>query len=184
LWSNRVTEVPLDSVEVDGKRLPVRWKFKPEASSSDAQKVAYVYESSSLKLRMTSEWIARADYGPVEHQIKIENLDSREVWIPFVDSIQLDLTIDPSVSLEHFYVDKGAGAPSPVGTHQLSLARVFHWLGTSSRYAEDGEPREIIPWSFVQRTDRQQSAWYVGIEFSGRTRIELKRQDASLRANA
>src|ERR1700737_3530369 len=109
LWSNRVTEVPLDSVEVDGKRLPVRWKFKPEASSSDAQKVAYVYESSSLKLRMTSEWIARADYGPVEHQIKIENLDSREVWIPFVDSIQLDLTIDPSVSLEHFYVDKGAG---------------------------------------------------------------------------
>ena len=184
LWSNRATEVSLNSVEVDGQRLSVDWKFKPEASIGDAHRVAYVYESSSPKLRMTWEWIARADFGPIEHQIKIENLDSREVWIPFLDSIQLDWKVDPSVPLEHVYVDKGDGTPSPVGTHQLPLAKEFRWLGTSSTYAEDGEPREIIPWSFVQRTDQQQSAWYVGIEFSGRTRIELRRQDSSLRLNA
>ena len=54
-WSNRATEAPLDSVELDGKRLAVRWKLNPVASSSDARKVAFVYESSAPKLRMTWE---------------------------------------------------------------------------------------------------------------------------------
>ena len=185
-WSNRATETPLDSVEVDGKRLAVRWKLNPAASSSDARRVAFVYESTSPKLRMTWEWMARAAYGPIEHQIKIENLDSRELWIPFVDSMRLDWQIDPAVTLQHVYVEKGAGAPSAVGTHQVSLAKEFGWVGTSSTYADpnEGQPREIIPWTFVQQTDAQHSGWYVGIEFSGRTRIELSRHNASLKVNA
>jgi hypothetical protein len=186
IWRNRVTEAPPNTMEVDGQQLPIRWKLNREVSRSDAREVFSVYESSSPKLRMTWKWIARADFGPIEHHIAIENLDSREVWIPFVDSLQLDWTIDPSIALQHVFVEKGAGKPSDVGTHIVSLAKTFRWLGTSSTYADpgDGEPREIIPWSFVQRSDAQQSAWYVGIEFSGRTRIELKRQDSSLRANA
>ena len=186
LWRNRSGEAPPSSVEMGGQRVPVRWQFNREASRRNAHEVAYVYDSSSPKLRLTWKWIARADFGPLEHQIVIENLDSHEIWIPFADSIQLDWKLDPSVALKHVYVEKGAGKPSDVGTHIVPIAENLHWLGTSSTYADpdEGEAREIIPWSLVQRTDRQQSAWYVGIEFSGRTRIELNRQDASLRANA
>jgi melibiase-like protein len=186
LWRNGATETPPNSIEMGGQRVPVRWHFNREASRTDAHEVAYVYDSSSPKLRLTWEWIARADFGPIEHQIIIENLDSHEIWIPFADSIQLDWKLDPSLALKHVYVEKGAGKPSDVGTHNVSLATKLRWLGTSSTYADpdQGEPREIIPWSFVQRTDRQQSASYVGIEFSGRTRIELRRRDASLRASA
>lgn len=185
LWSNQATESPFDGLEIDATRVPIHWKFNKRASHSDAHELVFVYESAEPKLRLTWQWIARADYGPIEHKIKIENLDSREIWIPFLDSIQLDWKVDPNASLQHVYIEKGAGAPSDIGTHQLSLAREFHWLGTSSTYADPApnQPREIIPWTFVQRTGRPQSAWYVGIEFSGRTRIEVRRNQ-SLRAHA
>jgi alpha-galactosidase len=186
LWSNRAVETLPDTVELDGKQIAVQWNLSHGKSNNEAHRIAYVYESASPKLRITWEWTARADYGPTEHRIKIENLDSREIWIPFIDSIRLEWKAERGVSFNHVYVEKGAGIPSSEGTHRLSLPAEYRWLGTSSTYAHpgEGEPREIIPWSFVERTDAQQSAWYVGIEFSGRTRIELIRKDGSLLANA
>ena len=185
-WLNRSAETPVASVEIEGKQIAVEWKFNPNASSSDAQRVMLVYDAASPKLRMTWEWMARAEFGPIEHRIRIENRDSREVWIPFVDSIRLDWLANPSASFRHVYIDKGSGTPTAVGTHKISVPKNYRWVGTSSTYyhSELGEARETIPWTFVERVGTQRGAWYVGIEFSGRTQIELRRGESTLVANA
>ena len=139
--------------------------------------------SAAPHLRLTWEWRTRQNYGPIEHQIRIANLDSQEIWIPMQDSLAFNWQIDPQSSLEHLFVEKGANTPSPVGTHQVALAEGYHWTGTSSTYGDlsDSEPREIIP--VVSGPDermRQQTGWYAGIEFSGRTRISLAREKDSL----
>jgi hypothetical protein len=186
LWTNRTPESLLDSVESNGKRIPVRWEWNRSASRSDGQKVSFVYDSTLPKLRLTWEWEARADHGPIEHQIRVESLDTHEVWLPFVDSIHLDWECAPEIALQQLYVEKGAGTPSAVGTHLLPLLDGYHWEGTSSTYAhpETGDAREIIPWLLVQRRNGGQSGWYVGLEFSGRTRLTLERTASGLRAAA
>jgi alpha-galactosidase len=186
VWKNRGAEPLPDSVESEGKKIAVRWEWNRAASHSDAQEISFVYDSASPKLRLTWEWQARTDHGPIEHQIRIENLDDHEVWLPFIDSIRLDWECDSRASLEHLYIDKGAGSPSAVGTHVVPLQSGYRWEGTSSTYAhpETGEAREIIPWFLVERKDGTQSGWYVGIEFSARTRLALERAGRSLRSAA
>jgi alpha-galactosidase len=46
------------------------------------------------------------------------------------------------------------------------------------------EDREVIPWFLIQRTNASQDGWYVGIEFSGRTRLAIARKGGSLRGAA
>jgi alpha-galactosidase len=84
--------------------------------------------------------------------------------------------------LEHVYVEKGAGAPSAEGTHETALPVGYRWSGTSSTYAHPAkdQPREIIPWFAIESPRDSQSGWYVGIEFSGRTRMTLERDAKSL----
>jgi hypothetical protein len=103
------------------------------------------------------------------------------------DSVAFNFQVDPQAPLEHLFVEKGANTPSPVGTHQVSLAEGYRWTGTSSTYGDlrDNDPREIIPWSLVQGSpnptrDSAQTGWYAGIEFSGRTRISMAREKDSL----
>ena len=181
-WENRASEALITSVEISTKQTPVHWIFNREASQLDEGRIAFVYDSAAPHLRLTWEWRTRQNYGPLEHQIRIANLDSQEIWIPMQDSLAFNWQIDPQSSLEHLFVEKGANTPSAVGTHQVALAEGYHWTGTSSTYGDlsDSEPREIIPWTLVQRKDAAQTGWYAGIEFSGRTRISLAREKDSL----
>lgn len=78
-WINTAAEHPIDSVEIDGKLTVTHWRLNQSASHTDSSRVAFIYESESPRLRLTWEWQVRADFGPVEHQIHIDNLDSREV---------------------------------------------------------------------------------------------------------
>ena len=181
-WENRASEGLIASAFVSDKETTLRWTFDRDASQISDQQVAFVYESSSPRLRLTWEWRTRQAYGPIEHQIRIKNLDSQEIWIPMQDSLAFNWQVDPGTHLEHFFVEKGANTPSPVGTHQVALAQGYHWTGTSSTYGDlnESDPREIIPWSLVQRKDAARTGWYAGIEFSGRTRISLTREKDSL----
>jgi alpha-galactosidase len=181
-WENRASELLIASVEVSEKTMPLRWTFNRDASHIGEQRVAFVYDSASPHLQLTWEWLARQAYGPIEHQIRIENLDSTEIWIPIQDSLAFNLQVDPQTLLEHFFVEKGADTPSPIGTHQVALSDGYKWTGTSSTYGDlrDNEPREIIPWSLVQKKDAAETGWYAGIEFSGRTRISMAREKDSL----
>jgi hypothetical protein len=182
-WENRASELLIPSADVSDKPTPLHWSFNREASQIAEQRVAFVYESTSPHLRLIWEWRTRQAYGPIEHQIRIENLEGQEIWIPMQDSLVFNWLVDPQALLEHLFLEKGANTPSPVGTHLAALADGYKWTGTSSTYGDlrDNEPREIIPWSLVERKDAAQSGWYTGIEFSGRTRISLAREKDSLR---
>ena len=74
------------------------------------------------------------------------------MWLPFPDSLRFDWQVPREAALEHWFIDKGAGTPTPVGTHNNSLKDGYDWVGTSSTYAhsEDGSPQEVIPWILVQ----------------------------------
>ena len=184
-WQNRNSEALIPFVEITDKQVPCKWTFNPQASHVSDQQVLFVYDSASPHLRLSWEWRTRQSYGPLEHQIRIENLESREIWIPMQDSLAFDWQIDPKTALDQVFVEKGANTPSDQGTHQVSIGEGFHWTGTSSTYGDIFEylPREIIPWTLVERSDASRSGWYAGIEFSGRTRITLTREKDALRAN-
>ena len=182
-WINRRAEAPIDHVIINGEKVPVKWAYDSGASQMDAKHVALVYKSADPQLRLTWEWAVRADIGPIEHTIHIENLGSKEIWLPLQDSFQFDWEIDSYAALDHFFVEKGAGSPSAAGTHQVSLSGGYKWTGTSSTYAhpKESEAREVIPWFLVQHGD---SGWYVGIEFSGRTQVSVERKGQSVHGSA
>jgi alpha-galactosidase len=181
-WENRASEALIDAVQMNNKSISVSWRFDLKGSHIDEHKVVFVYESFSPHLRLTWEWRTASAFGPIEHQIRIQNLEAGDVWLPLEDSLAFDWRIDPQASLEEMYVEKGANTPSAEGTHEVSVAEGYRWTGTSSTYGDldNRDPREIIPWFMVQRKDAAQSGWYTGIEFSGRTRLSLAREKDSL----
>jgi len=183
-WRNNNEETLPASVEVSGSETPITWELKPESGSADARHVIFVYECAKPHLRLRWQWEARADFGPVEHQITIENLSEQEIWLPMVNSLSLDWKIAPGLGLSNFYVEKGAGTPSAQGTHLERVADGYQWIGRSTTYAHPGagDVREIIPAEFVLSETDPHAGWYAGIEFSGRTRIALERNGEDLKS--
>jgi hypothetical protein len=181
-----MAEEPLPAtVEIDGAPLPITWQRKPELDEHEnARHAVLVYESAQPHLRLRWEWQARANFGPIEHRILIQNLGDKEVWLPMVDSLRLDLKVQAGTAPRNFYVEKGADTPSPQGTHLDTITDGYRWTGTSSTYAHPhkGEPREIIPALFVFNEAQPQSGWYAGIEFSGRTRVSIERTGSHIHA--
>jgi hypothetical protein len=184
-WNNRSSETLIPFVEVSGSQIPCAWSFNAEASHAGEQGVTFVYESAFPHLRLTWEWRVRQNYGPIEHQIRIENLSDQELWIPMQDSLAFDWQVNPQAALQHSFVEKGANTPSAGGTHENPVGEGYRWTGTASTYGDlsDREPREIIPWSLIQRSDAPRSGWYAGIESSARTRISLDREKDSLKVS-
>lgn len=182
-WHNQNTEPLAGTVEIDGRTLPLRWTWKASATRIQPESISYVYESTFPHLRLTWMWEARSSHGPVEHEIEIQNLESREVWISLQNSFVFDWKISKQEPLQHFYVEKGADTPSAVGTQKVDIDQRYKWEGKSSTYANPGpgEAREIIPYFLVQHVDKNQTGFYVGIEFSGRTHLTLEREQRSLR---
>ena len=183
-WHNLREETLPAFVEQNGTRVPIQWKLRPELCRADARQVVFVYDSANPHLRLRWKWEARATFGPFEHSVTVENLSGRELWLPMVDSLQLDWQTPASEEIRNFFVEKGANTPSPEGTHLEKVAEGYHWTGASSTYARpvDGQPREIIPAEYVYADARVQQGWYAGIEFSGRTRISLDRGGDQLKS--
>jgi hypothetical protein len=181
---NRASEQLPASVEINGASVPLKWQHKADLDTADSHHVTFVYESTQPHLRLRWEWLARADFGPIEHRIVIENLGDKEAWLPMIDSLSLDWAISASDELRNFYVEKGAGTPSVQGTHLETMVEGYRWTGTSSTYAHpaEGQPREIIPAEIVFSQAQRQLGWYAGIEFSGRTRIRLERNAGSVKS--
>ena len=142
-----------------------------------ASRLVLVYESAKPHLRLQSEWVARAQHGPIEHTLRIENLGAVEVWIPLQDSLRFAWRVPAAAALDQLWIDKGAGSAPPVGTHREAIGEGYRWRGESSTYAHPraDEPREIIPYfNVVERGGMR--GWYAGIEFSGRTAMTLARR--------
>jgi hypothetical protein len=182
-WMNRAEEPLPGSVEVNGVSVALAWQLKPEQLvHKDLHKAVFVYECEKPHLRLNWIWEARAEFGPLEHRITVENLSGQEVWLPLIDSLRLEFSARTDRKLNQLYVEKGADSPSAEGTHLQTLADGYRWTGRSSTYAlpVKGEPREIVPVEFVFAADGSQAGWYAGIEFSGRTRIELERSGGNV----
>jgi alpha-galactosidase len=181
---NRASESLPSSVEINGASVPLMWHHKANLDKADQRLVVFVYESAQPRLRLRWEWQARANFGPVEHLIVIENLSDKEVWLPMLDSMLIDWAIPASDRLHNFYVEKGAGTPSVQGTHDDTMSEGYSWTGLSSTYAHppEGAPREIIPAEIIYSHAQPQSGWYAGIEFSGRTRVDVERNGDSVKS--
>ena len=180
-WQNRAPESLIGHVELNGSPVPVAWHFKSQQVSPTS--VSFVYESANPRLRLFWEWHVRAAPGPIEHSIRIRNLGSDELWLPLQDSLRFDFQVRPSKPLTQFWVEKGASSPSDIGTHIVPFQEGSEWIGTSSTYAHAGKdvPREMIPYLLIES---EPTSWYMGIEFSGRTRIRLQRSGDSLSGEA
>ena len=114
-FANRAEEPLPAAVEINGASVPVTWKHNQTLDThDDPHHAVIIYESSEPHLRLRWEWQARAGFGPIEHRITIENLGDKEVWLPMVDSLQLDWKVAPNDEFRNFYIEKGAGTPSPV----------------------------------------------------------------------
>ena len=181
-WTSTQPATLISEAYIDMQPVPLKWVFNQPASKTDATSVTYVYDSASPKLRLTWQWSVRAARGPIEHVIRIQNLESREIWIPLQSSFSFDWKISSAESLEHMYVEKGADTPSPIGTHIVAAPDGYSWIGTSSTYAypQPELDREVIPFFLIQHTAGDHSGFYMGIEFSGRTHLTLARKGNSL----
>src|ERR1019366_6103075 len=181
-WQNEQKDALPASVELDGSRVALTWQLKAELTEADKRHVLFVYESAAPHLRLFWRWEARAAFGPLEHRIVVENMSGKELWLPLVDSLRLELQCRAERKLQHFYVEKGADTPSVQGVHLTSVSDGYTWTGTSSTYASPAlsNAREIIPAELVFNDDQPHAGWYAGIEFSGRTRISLERSAGSV----
>ncbi len=186
VWKNRSEEALPDHIEVRGATQPLVWRFDRTSSRFESEQIELVYLSESPRLKLVWRWWVRAGLGPIEHTLLIENLSRESVWLPLQPSFRFDWVIDPQSALERFWVEKGAESPSVEGTHLDALHDGDTWQGTSSTYARPipQQPREMIPYLLVDEPGGARRGWYVGIEFSGRTRITLQRDGASLRGDA
>jgi hypothetical protein len=185
-WSGVAPDELIKKAEVRGEWKPLRWKFNAAASQIDGTTVSLVYDSQNPRLRLFWEWRVRAVQGPLEHIIRIKNLDGEDVWLPMQDSLRFDWHIAAGEKLHDLWIEKGAGGPSAEGTHWQPVNDGYKWSGESSTYAhpKPGQQREMVPYLLMERSDEPQSGWYVGIEFSGRTRIAVHRHSTSLQMTA
>jgi Melibiase/Glycosyl hydrolase family 36 C-terminal domain len=185
-WNNRAEETLPDHIWVRSEAQPLIWRLDRPASRFESKLIEIVYVTDSPRLKLVSQWRARAGHGPIEHTILIQNLSSELVWLPLQPSLRFDWQIDSESALERFWVEKGADTPSSQGMHLDALHDGDSWQGASSTYARPTPnlPREMIPYVLVDEPGGARRGWYIGIEFSGRTRITLQRAGASLRGEA
>ena len=186
-WTGTLAATLIDRARVNGKNVPLHWRFNRAASRVRADSVSLVYDTGHPHLRLTWEWHARAPHGPLEHSIRIENRTPQELWIPLQDSFRFGWKVAAKQVLQQLWIDKGAGEAPPVGTHLQKVAEGYRWRGTSSSYAHPpkGEPREIIPYMLVRSpADTATTGWYLGVEFSGRVAMQLQRRGDMLEGRA
>jgi hypothetical protein len=185
-WKNTRDETLPEQVEILEAAHPLTWRLDRHASRLESKDVQIVYLTDSPRLKAVWRWRAHADFGPIEHSLSIQNLGDEPVWLPLQPSLRFDWEANPNVALQRFWIEKGADVPSSEGTHLDALADGDTWQGSSSTYAipKPGRPREMIPYLLVDEPTGDRRGWYVGIEFSGRTRMTLERAGASLRGEA
>jgi hypothetical protein len=185
-WNNTRDEALPEQVKINEAALAVTWRLDRGATRFKSNDIQIVYVADSPRLKAVWRWRARADFGPIEHSLSIQNLGDETVWLPLQPSLVFGWEIDPEAALHRFWVEKGADIPSSEGTHLDALTDGDTWQGSSSTYAipKPGRPREMIPYLLVDEAAGERRGWYVGMEFSGRTRITLERAGASLRGEA
>jgi hypothetical protein len=188
-WLNSFAEALPASVLYRSKRISLRWQYNSVLSSKSSQneKRCFVFECQSPPMVARSEWCARDAHGPIEHRIVIENHSSKEYYLPFFDSLRCQWQFPAGEPMVQTFIDKGAGRPTEIGTHIVSIPATYSWNGFYSSYGEDphaGRPVEIIPWTLLQQARQPGFGVYLGIESSARCRLRVNRKNDSIETTA
>ena len=162
----------------DGRTVALRWRLTAKQESPAKRSVSFKFACSPLNIVAHSEWRAAKARGPIEHILSITNKSRKAVILPRQSSLVWSFD-RRGRSLESWWVEKGAGRPSAKGVHKSEIGDDFHqqlisgpYVSDERAYSEDGRDRDPIPWVTV--FDRNAKAgWYAGVEFSGRSSLEL-----------
>jgi hypothetical protein len=163
--------------EQDGRHVPLHWHLQDVRQADHRLTMKFVEVKAQLEAR--SEWVGSAGPGPVEHTVTIVNKGQQDWTLPLQPT--LAWTFSTSRTLDSWWIEKGAGRPSTVGEHvgavsphskQVVLTEPY--MSDERAYSPKGDTRSPIPWLGI--FDRShKSGLYAGMEFSGRTSIELTR---------
>ena len=155
----------------------VRWKFMGNTGSHTGGGTTLRFISSEPKLELLSIWQAQSGPGPVEHHFEIVNRSGQMIEMPLQPSLVLGLSAPAGHSLENWWVEKGGGRPSEIGTHCEPIGAGYRFKGQSTPYAATPE---MIPWISIQDLTGSGGV-YFGIEFSGRVGIDVSAAGQPLR---
>jgi len=169
--------IPLiDSAEVGGTQTPLSWRplEDVEAGAAGIRVLKFVCDRPALELH--SIWEAHRGPGPVEHRMVIYNRGTRAVLLPVQSSLELTMNIPRQSKLEQWWVDKGAGTPTPDGTHHREIAPGERSLLRCWPSGRD-QPRDPIPWTAVENAAGRRG-WYAGIEYTARVEMDIGADEA------
>src|ERR1700722_3635201 len=80
-WNNTRAEPLPEQVKINDAALTVTWRLDRSASRFKPNDIQIVYVADSPRLKAVWRWRARADFGPIEHSVSIQNLGDETVWL-------------------------------------------------------------------------------------------------------
>jgi alpha-galactosidase len=161
----------IESAQVEQRELPLHWRFVRDAASDRQATHDFQFGCDEPSLELHSIWSGHRGPGPIEHQIIILNRGKAPVLLPVQPSLEMTLQAPAGHALEQWWVEKGAGTPTPQGVHRVALAP-GNEASISCWPSGRDNPRDAIPWMTVQDVEAKQG-WYAGIELTARTRIDV-----------
>lgn len=169
---------------VGGRTLALEWKLVRQADApAPSVGHAFIFGCKEPNLELVSIWTGTNGPGPVEHALQIMNRGTQEVELPLQTSLAFDSVSAPDGHvLENGWIEKGAGRPTGIGVHYTPVAEDFAQNLDSTGYSPD-DPQEPIPWTVIHDPSAKRG-WYAGVEFSGRARIAIKREQGQLHVEA
>lgn len=172
-WTVCSPETPLpEGVELLGHERKVPWQFT--GTSATDNKIVFTYKSDYPDLELISTWESTSLPGPIEHSITITNNNADKILLNPTPTISINLPNESRNTLEHWWVEKGAGYMSDEGVHINPIDPDYMKYMLSGTYSLEGMRREAIPWLCVHDPISKRGI-YGGIEFSGWTQVMVRR---------
>jgi hypothetical protein len=154
------------------------------------RRAGFVFRSTDGSLTAISEWTAVSGPGPVELRLTIVNQSAEPVTLPLQESFATRLKVQPNQRWSAMWVEKAAGRPSYVGTHQRALAVGSGFVALSHpyesdklAYSKDGAGRDDVPWLSLS-SDPAGVNVYAGVESSGIVAITARRSAGGIEVRA
>lgn len=173
-WIDKTAPVPLmTKVWVGQREFRTQWTFQRAGLDKRMGKLIITFTNAHPELALRSVWRARPGHGPVEHWIEIANLSGQRVTVSHQDSLSL-AQLRPGGQAKVWWIRRGGGnASAQGGTFAEPLAAQMNLVLTSN--CEDGS--SPVPWMAVQVGSER--GLYVGWEFSGLGRIQVRTQETA-----
>ena len=163
-WLKSPLKEPLmRTVEVDGVRKDLDWKFEHAEISPDGRQLVLHYLNESPRLILDSRWLASPGHGPIEHWSALKNESGQTVTVLQPESLALSgLAIPSTKPVQAWWIKRGGGnASTEGGTFHADVNSSFDQVLTSD--PTDGS--SPVPWMAIQAGEKE--GLYVGWEFSG-----------------